>query len=146
MSRLVLSRLASYRILFYLIVFYLIVFYCIFFIVFIVLCMSKMRTVCDITTYWTTERICALKPTRCTSISNLFYFGVTRYMFRTVFPSIISSSRLYVQQPNRSCCLLASKQTAGSVWQMPVAVCTVLNCWWWTERPSETCRVLLQIK
>ena len=28
----------------------------------------------------------------------------------------------------------ASKQTAASVWQMPVAVCTVLNSWWWTER------------
>ena len=25
-------------------------------------------------------------------------FGVTLYMFRTVFPSIIMSSRLYVQQ------------------------------------------------
>jgi len=36
--------------------------------------------------------------------------------------------------------LLASKQTAVSVWQMPVAVCTVLNSLWWTERPSETCR------
>ena len=31
--------------------------------------------------------------------------------------------------------------TAISFWQMPVAVCTVLNSWWWTERPSETCRV-----
>ena len=30
--------------------------------------------------------------------SNLFYFGVTLYMFRTIFPSIIRSSRLYVQQ------------------------------------------------
>jgi len=37
-----------------------------------------------------------------------------------------------------------SKQTAVSVWQMHVAVCTVLNSWWWTERPSETCRVLQQ--
>jgi len=27
---------------------------------------------------------------------------------------------------------------------MPFAVCTVFNCWWWTERQSETCRVLLQ--
>jgi len=26
------------------------------------------------------------------------YFGMTLYMFRTVFPSIISSSRLYIQQ------------------------------------------------
>jgi len=23
-------------------------------------------------------------------------------------------------------------------------VCTVLDSWWWTERPSKTCRVLLQ--
>ena len=42
--------------------------------------------------------------------------------------------------------LLASKQTEVSVWQMPVALCTVVNCWWWTERPSETCRVSLQNK
>ena len=27
-----------------------------------------------------------------------------------------------------------------------VAVCTVLNCWWRTERPSETCRMSLQNK
>jgi len=40
----------------------------------------------------------------------------------------------------------ARKQTAVSVWQMPVAVCTVVNPWWWTERPSETCRVLFQNK
>jgi len=33
-----------------------------------------------------------------------------------------------------------------SVWHMPVAVCTVWNSWWWTERPSETCKVLLQNK
>ena len=31
-----------------------------------------------------------------------------------------------------------------SVWHMSVAVCTFFNSWWWTERPSETCRVLLQ--
>ena len=47
---------------------------------------------------------------------------------------------------NRYCCLLASEQTAISVWQMPVAVRTVLNYWWWTERPSETCRVSFQNK
>jgi hypothetical protein len=38
------------------------------------------------------------------------------------------------------------KQTAVSVWQMPVAVCAVLNTWWWKERPSETCRVSFQNK
>jgi len=25
-------------------------------------------------------------------------------------------------------------------------ICTVLNSWWWVERPSETCRVLFQNK
>jgi len=52
--------------------------------------------------------ISIVKPTTCTSVSNLLYFRMTLYMFRTVFPSIISSSRLYIQQPNRYCCLLAS--------------------------------------
>jgi hypothetical protein len=156
-----------------------------------------------------------------------FIFGMTLYMFRTIFPSIIRSSRLYTQQYlfnscmyslgtpddgrkdrpkhvqchskiktvhtatkqillsacyqadssicltnaclewhctgfwrsfrpssgvqdctfsnshswSRYCFLLTSKQTAVSVWQMPVAVCTVLNSWWWTERSSETCSV-----
>jgi len=51
--------------------------------------------------------ISIVKPTRCTTVSNLFYFGMTLYTFRTVFPSIIRSSRLYIQQPNRYCCLQA---------------------------------------
>jgi len=32
------------------------------------------------------------------TLSTLFYFGMTLYMFRTVFPSIIKSSRLYILQ------------------------------------------------
>ena len=49
---------------------------------------------------------------------------------------------------NRYCCLLASKQTTVTVGHIPVVVgaCTVLNSWWWTERPSETCRMLFQNK
>ena len=42
--------------------------------------------------------IYTVKATRCTSVSNLFHFGITLCMFRTVFPSIVSSSRLYIQQ------------------------------------------------
>ena len=38
-----------------------------------------------------------VKPTRCTSFLNLFYFGVALYMFRTVFPAIIRSLRPYIQ-------------------------------------------------
>ena len=42
--------------------------------------------------------ISIVKPTICTNVSNLFYFGMTHYMFRTVFLPIIRSSRLYIQQ------------------------------------------------
>ena len=59
---------------------------------------SKLRS-------WRLTLVPTVKPTRCTNVSNLFYFRMTLYMFRTVFPSIISSSRLYVQQPNRYCCM-----------------------------------------
>ena len=49
---------------------------------------------------WVVHRniISIVKPTRCTDVLNSFYFGMTLYMFRTVFPSIIRSSRLYIQQ------------------------------------------------
>ena len=76
------------------------------------------------------------------NISNLFYFGTTIYMFRTVFPSILRSLRLYKQHHTiQVLWLLASK--------LPVwcdAVCTVLDSGRWTERPSETCRMLFQNK
>jgi len=40
-----------------------------------------------------------------------FYFGTSLYMFRTVFPSIISSLRLYIQHHTiQVLWLLASKQ------------------------------------
>jgi len=39
------------------------------------------------------------------------YFGMTLYMFRTVFPSIISSSNCtYSNQTDTAVCLLASSQ------------------------------------
>jgi len=49
------------------------------------------------------------------SISNLFYFGTTLYIFRTVSPSIIKSKTVH---------------TASGI-------CTVLDSWWWTEGPYE---------
>ena len=42
--------------------------------------------------------------------SNLFYFGTTLYMFRTVSPSVIRSLRLYIQHVIQVLWLLASKQ------------------------------------
>jgi len=29
---------------------------------------------------------------------------------------------------------------------LPAAVCAVLSSWWWTKRPSETCRVFYKNK
>jgi len=61
------------------------------------------------------------KPTTCTNFSNLLYFGILLYTFWTVFPSIIRSSRLYIQHHTiQVLWLLASKQVAVSV-----AVCSL---------------------
>ena len=76
-------------------------------------------------------------------------------MFRTVFPSIIRSSKLRIQQRymSKSCCylLLAGMRCSCSSISSPlaadssscltytVAVYAVLSSWLWTERPSETC-------
>jgi len=70
--------------------------------------------------------ISIVKPTRCTTVSNLFYFRMTLYTFRTVFPSIIRSSRLYIQQPNRYCCLLASRYLVASRQQYLFDKCLLL--------------------
>jgi hypothetical protein len=51
------------------------------------------------------------KTNQIHNISNLFYFGTTLYMFRTVSPSIIRSLRLYIQHHTiQVMWLLASKQ------------------------------------
>ena len=42
--------------------------------------------------------ISIIKPTIFTNVSNSIYFGMTLYMIRTDFTSIIRSSRLYIQQ------------------------------------------------
>ena len=54
------------------------------------------------------------KTNQMHNISNLFYFGTTLYMFRTVSPSIIRSIRLYIQHQVYAIqvvWLLASKQS-----------------------------------
>jgi len=61
------------------------------------------------------------------------YFGIALCMFRTVFLSIIRSTRLYIQQQAyvRYCCLLAGRYPLASRQQhlpvyMPVAVCSLV--------------------
>jgi hypothetical protein len=76
--------------------------------------------------------ISIVKPTRCTSVSNLCYFGMTLYTFWTVFPSITRSSRLYIQQQAfvRQILLYVQSGTPDDSSICLVAVCTVLNSWW----------------
>ena len=102
------------------------------------------------------DLISTAKPTRCTNVSNIFIFERhSTYFGRSFRPSSGVQDCTYSNRhlSNRYCCLFASwyevelcliptiKQTAVSLWHMPVAVCTILNYWWWTEKPSETCRV-----
>ena len=46
----------------------------------------------------------------------------------------------------RWACSSIPSPLAAAVWHMPVAVRAVLRSWWWTERPSETCRVFYKNK
>ena len=98
--------------------------------------------------------ISIVKTTSCTNVSNLFYFGMTLYMFRSVFLSIIRSSRLYStysnrHMSNRYCQLLASgnKFPLASSWQScwfyyrnEILYCFVLTCLKWWRFTAETCR------
>ena len=54
---------------------------------------------------------CYIKTNQMHNISNLFYFGTTLYISRTVSPSIIRSLILYIQHHTiQVLWLLASKQ------------------------------------
>ena len=64
------------------------------------------------------------KTNQMHSISNLFYFGTTLCMFRTVSPSIMRSLRLYIQH------------------QLYV----IRVMWLMMDGETETCRVLFQNK
>jgi len=67
------------------------------------------------------------KTNQIHNISDLFYFGTTIYMFRTVSPSIIRSLRLYIQHHTLQVLwLLASKQPQD-LYDIPDVVCTVLD-------------------
>jgi len=73
--------------------------------------------------------ISIVKPTRCTNV--LFYFGMTVHV----------SDGLSVHHQE-----FKTVHTETDICQTDTAVCTVLNSRWWTERPSETCRVSFQNK
>ena len=75
--------------------------------------------------------------------SNVLYFCYKNVLqLKTVSQYKWLSSSIFSQ----SVCVSTWYGCLQSVWHIPVAVCTVLNSWWWMEGPSETCRVLFQNK
>jgi hypothetical protein len=99
------------------------------------------------------------KTNQIHNISDLFYFGTTLYMFRTVSPSIIRSLGLYVQHQvyvievlwllasgKETLHLVPASKQPQDLYDILDAVCTVLDSWWWTEILFETCRMLFQNK
>ena len=82
-------------------------------------------------------------------LSLIIYSSKTLYMFWTVFPSNIRSSKLRIQQRymSNSCCyLLLSGMRWNWLKTYTLAAYAVLSSWWWTERPSETCRAFYKNK
>jgi len=84
---------------------------------------------------------------------NFRVYWISLYMFRMVFPSIIRSPRLYIQHQvyvTQVCWLLASWNKILSLLASSQNNCVTytwccmysLGLWWWTERPSETCRAI----
>jgi len=68
-----------------------------------------------------------VKPTRCNSFLNLILFCSSTL-------HILDSLSVHHRESKTA--------HTASVY----SVCTVFDSWWWTERPSKTCRVLLQNK
>jgi len=67
-------------------------------------------------------------------LSQIIYSCRTLYMFRTVFPSIIRSSKLRIQQRymSNSCCYLLPAAGNSSCLTYTFAVYAVFSSWWWT--------------
>ena len=77
------------------------------------------RVVIKVATNGTYHKISIVKPTRCTSVSNLFYFGITLHV--SDGHSIRHQDFTTVHKATKQILLLlASKQTAVSVWLLYV--------------------------
>ena len=82
--------------------------------VFIVKLLSSRKSTADFCVHRAVHPniISTVKPTRYTNVSNLFYFEMTLYMFRTAVPSIIRSARLMMImcQTDTAVCLANRQQ------------------------------------
>jgi hypothetical protein len=87
-------------------------------------------------------------PNKMHLLSQIIYSCKTLYIFRTVFPSIIRSSKLHIQQRHvsNSCCYLVLAAGSSKSLTYNVAVYAVLSSWWLTKRQSGTCRAFYKNK
>jgi len=80
-----------------------------------------------------------------TSISNLNFYSKTNQMHQCIKFILFWNNTLHVSD-GLSIHHQQLQDSTYSKRHLPLAVCTVLNSWWWTERPPETCRVSFQNK
>ena len=101
-----------------------------------------------------TNTVPIVQPTRCTCYLKLFTLVKRSTCFgRSFHPSSGAQNCVYsngiCQTAAATCCYRGWDETAFhlivAVWHI-VAVYAVLISWWWTERPSETCRAFYKNK
>ena len=99
-----------------------------------------------------------IKQTRCTNFTNLFCHKTLHvsqsssvhhqeFIICTLSNVICHTGLSYMSYsfragPSWSC----SKAVYKPVWHIPLLGVQWINSWWWTEEPSETCRVSCQNK
>jgi len=76
--------------------------------------------------------------------SNLFYFGTTLHVSEGL--SVHHQESKTVHTGPGICHTVSVAAATEPVWHIPDDVCIVLDSWWWKDRLSETCTVLLQNK
>jgi hypothetical protein len=88
----------------------------------------------------------AIKPTRCTNFSNLFWneslhvSDSSSVHHQELFT--VHSTTVYVIQVRRQhSCRILLESCLQTCMTYTIAECTVNNSWWWTKEMSETCRV-----
>jgi hypothetical protein len=75
------------------------------------------------------------------TLHDLDWFTVHHQESGTVYTAVAKCHNSYA-----ACLLPRSGWKAKPLWQIPIAVYTVLDSWWWTVNLSELCRTLYQNK
>ena len=101
------------------------------------------------------SRIRIVQPTRCTCYLKLFILVKRSTCFGRSFRPlsgaencVYSNGICRTAAANHTCCYRGWDGTslAPAVWHIPLRLYAVFSSWWWTERPSETCRAFCKNK